>query len=93
MTGKEELQKFTIQVNKEVTKFLNSLDSYKYDHLIEKIFSLEDEPLPAGCTKLNIIDGYRIKWSDYRILYKIDFNNKNVIIFRVGHRKDIYRKR
>ncbi|TAL67703.1 MAG: type II toxin-antitoxin system RelE/ParE family toxin [Bacteroidetes bacterium] len=93
MTEKEEPQKFTIQINKDVLKFLDSLDKYKYEHLINKIFSLEDEPLPVGCAKLNVINGYRIKWSDYRILYKIDFQNRLVIIYKAGHRKEIYKKK
>ncbi len=93
MTEKDEVQKFQVLINKEALKFLETLDNYKYEHLIKEIFSLEDNPLPVGCTKLNVLHGYRIKWSYYRILYKIDFKNKIVIIYKVGHRKDIYRKK
>ena len=37
MTEKEEAQKYRIQINKDVLKFLDSLDNYKYEHLIKKI--------------------------------------------------------
>lgn len=33
---------------------------------------------------------YRLRVGDYRIIYQIDDQNKIVVIFRVGHRRDVY---
>lgn len=35
-------------------------------------------------------DTFRLKWGNLRCIYDIDFGNKNIIVYRVGYRKDIY---
>lgn len=34
---------------------------------------------------------YRYRIRDYRMVYTIDIKNKEVIIFRIRHRKEVYR--
>lgn len=34
---------------------------------------------------------YRYRIRDYRIVYAIDIKNKEIIIFRIRHRKEVYR--
>ena len=84
---------YKINIDSAALKFLDSLDNYKYDHLIEEIFNLEKEPRPVGCVKLNVYNGYRVKWSNYRILFTIDDEKKLIEIFKIAHRKDVYRKK
>ncbi|TAL67704.1 MAG: type II toxin-antitoxin system RelE/ParE family toxin [Bacteroidetes bacterium] len=59
--------------------------------LKEHILKLKDEPRPAGCKKLKDRDGWRFRFSNYRVIYEIDDNSKIVTILHVGHRKDVYR--
>jgi mRNA interferase RelE/StbE len=56
-----------------------------------KISALRDQPRPAGCKKLAKRKGWRIRFGNYRILYKIDDTNRIITIDSVGHRKDVYR--
>jgi len=56
-----------------------------------KIDALRENPRPAGCKKLAERRGWRIRFGDYRIIYKIDDVNKTVTITNVGHRREIYR--
>jgi mRNA interferase RelE/StbE len=56
-----------------------------------KIDALRENPRPAGCKKLAERSGWRIRFGEYRILYKIDDANRTVIILNVGHRREIYR--
>jgi mRNA-degrading endonuclease RelE of RelBE toxin-antitoxin system len=58
MTEKEGKIKYKIKIDKIANKFLENLDDYKYNHLIEEIFKLESDPRPVGCIKLNVKDGY-----------------------------------
>jgi mRNA interferase RelE/StbE len=37
--------------------------------------------------------GFRVDQGEYRILYTVDDERKVVIIFRTGHRSEIYRGR
>jgi len=53
---------------------------------------LAKEPLILGKPLQRIFKGlYRYRYGDYRIVYSIDRSNENVIILRIGHRKDIYK--
>jgi mRNA interferase RelE/StbE len=52
---------------------------------------LQETPKPTGCIKMKNVSGYRIRISDYRVLYDVDDAAQTVILRRVGHRKEIYR--
>jgi len=53
---------------------------------------LAKEPLTLGKPLQGIFKGlHRYRYGDYRIVYSIDRSNENVIILRIGHRKDIYK--
>ena len=53
---------------------------------------LQTNPRPPGAKKLSGADGYRVRSGDYRILYTIDDASKRVLVYRVGHRKEVYRR-
>jgi mRNA interferase RelE/StbE len=60
--------------------------------IIETILSLSTDPRAEGCEKLaGYTDRYRIRQGQYRIVYLIDDKRHEVTIFKVGHRKDVYR--
>lgn len=52
---------------------------------------LSNNPRPPGAKKLTGQDGYRVRTGDYRILYTIDDRKRMVRIYRIGHRREIYR--
>ena len=57
-----------------------------------RILSLADDPLPRGAQKLKgEEDLYRIRVGDYRIIYRVEEEVVLVIVFRIGHRRDVYR--
>jgi mRNA interferase RelE/StbE len=61
--------------------------------LIGGVFDdLQDKPRPPGAKKLSGADGYRVRSGDYRILYTIDDAVKRIRVYRVGHRKEVYRR-
>lgn len=58
-----------------------------------KIDSLAGNPRPRGAKKLEgIKDLYRVRAGDYRIIYRILRKVLLVVVVRVRHRKDAYRK-
>lgn len=60
--------------------------------VINKIKTLATEPRMIGSHKLRDSDNaYRIRIGDYRILYEINDKKKIVRIYRIRHRKDVYR--
>lgn len=60
--------------------------------IVARIQSLEDEPRPRGCQKLSGRDRYRLRCGRYRIIYGIKDRELQVLVVRVGHRRDVYRK-
>ncbi len=82
---------YKIEIKKSAAKEIYKLPKKTIKRVIEKIQALSDTPRPDGCKKLSGDEKYRIRVSDYRILYSIDDNLIVIFVVRVGHRKDIYR--
>jgi len=60
--------------------------------IVEKIATLSADPRPHGCEKLaGYDDRYRLRRGNYRIVYMVDDARRELTVFRVGHRKDVYR--
>ena len=43
-------------------------------------------------TKLIADPGYKLRVGDYRVIMDIDKTNLLVLVIKIGHRKDIYKK-
>lgn len=55
------------------------------------LLTLEENPRPPGVKKLAVKGGYRLRLGHYRLLYTIDDAARTVGVYRLGHRKDVYR--
>jgi len=73
---------------KEIESILNKKDRQR---IVARIAKLADNPRPKGCEKLTGKEKYRVRQGWYRIVYLIEDQELVVYIFKVGHRKDIYR--
>jgi len=69
---------------------LDAITGRLFDQITEAILALGEEPRPQGAIKLTGLKGYRIRVRDMRILYRIDDQAKEVIVYRVKHRR-VYR--
>lgn len=60
--------------------------------LVNKIQALADDPRPHGAEKLaGHADRYRVRQGAYRVVYRIDDVLREVTVFKIGQRKDVYR--
>jgi mRNA interferase RelE/StbE len=60
--------------------------------IIAKIQGLASDPRPRGSEKLaGYSDRYRIRQGNYRVVYLIDDSASVVTIYKVGHRREVYR--
>jgi len=73
---------------KEIESILNKKDRQR---IVARIAKLADNPRPKGCEKLTGEEKYRVRQGWYRIVYLIEDQELVVYIFKLGHRKDIYR--
>ncbi len=60
--------------------------------IVERIQALADDPRPHGYEKLaGYADRFRIRQGNFRVVYLVDDQRREVTIFKVGDRKEIYR--
>jgi mRNA interferase RelE/StbE len=62
------------------------------DRITAAIDALAVDPRPAGVVRLAGRDDYRIRVSDYRIAYAVDDAERIVIVARIAHRREVYRR-
>jgi len=56
--------------------------------------ALLDNPKRVGAPLRDELEGiWSARRGTYRVLYRIDDKNREVIVLRVGHRRDVYRSR
>jgi mRNA interferase RelE/StbE len=77
-----------------VEKTLEKLPEPLAERIENRIQALAHEPRPLGVEKLQGEDNtYRIRSSDYRIIYEIHDRVLLVRVLTVGNRREVYRKR
>ncbi len=60
--------------------------------IVRKIQTLAANPRPQASEMLaGYTDRYRVRQGSCRIIYLVDDAHHEVTIFKVGHRKDVYR--
>lgn len=56
------------------------------------IDALAAEPRPPGAVKLAGRDDFRVRIGEYRIVYAIDDAEQIVLVARIAHRREVYRR-
>lgn len=86
---------YTVHILKPAGKELERLDKPVAKRIAERIRwlaeNLDDTSIKA--LKGDLAGLYKLREGDYRIIYEIIHNEKNVIIHSIGHRRDVYQKR
>ena len=61
---------------------------------MQAVETLAENPYALASKKLVSSDSiYRIRVRDYRIIYNIEFSVLTIEVIKVGHRREVYRKR
>ena len=83
---------FNIRFKSSSGKDLRKLSRIILSRVIKQIEDLRSEPFKRQAIKLsNAEQLYRIRVGEYRIVYEVDVQTKEVIIHHVRHRRDVYR--
>lgn len=84
--------KYEVVYKRSVEKDLRKLTKILRIAIVHKIQALAHNPTPSGSVKIRgSKDLYRIRHTDYRIVYQLDNGQLTILIIKVGHRRDIYR--
>ena len=84
---------YRLLIKSSAAKELEAVDT-KADRqrIVDRVQGLAANPRPKGSDKLaGYADRYRVRQGSFRIIYLIDDENREVTIFKVGRRKDVYR--
>ncbi len=82
---------YQIIIKPAAQKDLDKLPIKELIKIASKLKLLEQNPRPIGIQKLSNDDGYRIRSGSYRILFLINDNASKIFIYRIKHRKDVYK--
>lgn len=83
---------YRIELTKAAARDLTSAPKAMLKRLDACILGLANDPLPPGVKKLRNSDGmYRVRVSDYRIIYRIEQDILTILVVRIGHRREVYR--
>lgn len=86
------MSNYEIFWKKTAVKELKSLPKNISSRIISIVEKLKEEPRPEGVIKIEkLTHHYRLRISEYRIIYSIEDNKLIVEIVKIGHRKDVYR--
>lgn len=85
------MRAYFIEIKRSAQKELSQLPKPVAEKIVTQIRGLADNPRPNGCKKLvGTEHSYRIRVSDYRVVYSI-FDQRLIIqVVKIGHRKDVY---
>jgi mRNA interferase RelE/StbE len=86
------MAKYKIEIKRSAGKEIEKLSRKDLLAVLEKIRELAEDPRPHDCKKLSGQEKYRVRCGNYRILYLIEDMVLLILIVKVGHRKDVYRK-
>ena len=83
---------YRIELTKAAVRDLTAVPKPMLKRLDVCILGLAYDPLPPGVKKLKNSDGlYRVRVSDYRIIYRIEQEVLTVLVVKIGHRREVYR--
>jgi len=76
-----------------VEKDLRSLPQSVVTRIFKSIGALKENPFPRQSIKLAGSEQlYRVRIGDYRMIYGVDKDMRQVIVHHVRHRRDVYRQ-
>lgn len=83
---------YNVEVSRSAQKEIRKLPAKTRTQVVSKISGLRTNPRPKGSQKLRgSKSSYRIRQSDYRILYTITNATLIILVIKVAHRREVYR--
>lgn len=80
---------YRVLLDPRAAKALKKLDEQTKERIKKNLQELAANPYQAG-EPLHPSEFWKIKTGDYRAIYQIDDNKKEIVILFVGHRKNVY---
>ena len=86
------MAEYRVELKRTAARELEDLEPSLARRLLASLQALTSEPRPRQSRKLTGSESsYRLRIGAYRVLYQIDERQRLVVVYAVGHRREIYR--
>jgi mRNA interferase RelE/StbE len=86
------MESYSLSFKKSIEKDLRKIPKDLIPHIFERIENLAREPVPHDAHKLSGSENlYRIRTGDYRVIYQVIHDSREVTIVYIRHRSVVYR--
>ena len=83
---------YKLVIKNSVAKDLRKIPNSDLERVLSRIRALAEDPRPPGSEKLSGEEKYRLRQGNYRILYTVNDAEICVVVVKVGHRREVYRR-
>jgi len=86
--------RYSVAIKRSAARELEAVDR-KGDRqrLVARIAALARNPRPVDREKLaGDLPAYRVRQGDYRVLSTVDDTERSVVVLKIGHRREVYRR-
>jgi mRNA interferase RelE/StbE len=85
--------KYDLEIRPSVRKDVEKVPRKDLKKILARIEGLRDDSRSVASVKLSGLEYYRIRQGDYRIVYEIDDRRSIVTVAKVGHRREVYKRK
>jgi mRNA interferase RelE/StbE len=82
----------TVSLVRSARKELQRLPAPYHDRIVKQLQQLGHDPRPFGAEKLQGRSEYKLRVGNLRIVYGIDDARREITVFVIEDRKDVYRR-
>jgi mRNA interferase RelE/StbE len=83
---------YKVILARSAEKELARLPNKTQEKIIAHIYQLELNPRTHGVEKLAMVEGYKLRVGNYRIIFEIDDASRKVRVVMIDDRKQVYKK-
>ena len=83
---------YSVSFKKSAEKDLRKIPRELLPNIFEHVEKLSNEPIPHDTCKLAGAEQlYRIRVGDYRVIYQVLHDHREIIVYYIRHRSVVYR--
>ncbi|MEW5988529.1 MAG: type II toxin-antitoxin system RelE/ParE family toxin [Chloroflexota bacterium] len=83
---------YHVTITPTAAKEFRGLDAKQQRRISDTLRQLTENPRPPGAKKLTgSKSDWRVRVGDYRILYEVDDTAAHITVWRIAHRREVYR--
>ena len=84
---------YSVQIKRSAAKELARIANSDRSRLVQAIDALAENPFKGSALKGELRGLRRIRIGDYRVVYEVQEDVLVVLVVRIAHRREVYRRR